>query len=177
MLLAGIHALKAGSPPGTSGDDVTLNMEKYCPCTSNRSYKSCCQPLHDGDLQASSAEQLMCSRYSAFCLGNINYLIATLHPDKRKVDDEQALDKTIKQTKWLGLRVIKHKQSGQTATVEFVAFFKNEPIGQLHERSNFIKEGARWFYVDGEFLAPIKLARNELCFCGSGKKFKKCHGV
>jgi len=151
-------------------------ISQTCPCLSNRSYKSCCQPLHHDDLQACSAEQLMCSRYSAFCLGNINYLIATLHPDKRKDNDKKALAQTIKQTKWLGLRVIKHKQTGLFATVEFVAFFEADPIDQLHEKSNFIKEDGRWFYVDGEFLPPIKLARNELCFCGSGKKFKKCHG-
>lgn len=24
---------------------------------------------------------------------------------------------------------------------------------------------------------PIKAGRNELCACGSGKKFKKCHGM
>ncbi len=152
-------------------------IPELCPCVSNRPYKSCCQPLHDGDLQASSAEQLMCSRYSAFCLGNVDYLIATLHPEKHKADDKQKLDQTIEQTKWLGLRVIKHKQKGQTATVEFVAFFEDKPIGHLHERSRFTKEDGRWFYVDGEFLPPIKLARNELCFCGSEKKFKKCHGA
>ncbi len=153
------------------------SLPALCPCTSSRPYKSCCQPLHNSDLQASTAEQLMCSRYSAFCLDNVDYLIATLYPDKRKTNDKQMLDQTIEQTKWLGLRVIKHKQTGQTATVEFVAFFKDEPVGQLHERSRFIKEDGRWFYVDGELLAPIKLARNELCFCRSGKKFKKCHGV
>ncbi len=119
----------------------------------------------------------MCSRYSAFCLGNVDYLITTLHTDKRKVDDEKMLNQTIEQTKWLGLRIIKHKQTGQAATVEFVAFFEDKPIGQLHERSRFIKDDGCWFYVDGEFLPPIKLMRNELCFCGSGKKFKKCHGV
>ena len=122
----------------------------------------------------------MCSRYSAYCVGNINYLIATLHPDKRKIDDKQALDKTIQQTKWLGLRIVKQTQAGQKATVEFIAFYEDESnsqsLGQLHERSNFIKENGRWFYVDGAFLAPIKLTRNELCFCNSGKKFKKCHG-
>ncbi len=66
----------------------------------------------------------MYSRYSAYCLGNIDYLITTLHPDKRKANDEQALTQTIGQTIWLGLKIIKHKQKGQTATVEFVAFYE-----------------------------------------------------
>ena len=27
-----------------------------------------------------------------------------------------------------------------------------------------------------QYRAPIKIGRNEQCPCGSGKKFKKCHG-
>ena len=29
----------------------------------------------------------------------------------------------------------------------------------------------------GTFVADAKVGRNEPCPCGSGKKFKKCHGV
>jgi|GEM_PF-3215856 len=38
-----------------------------------------------------------------------------------------------------------------------------------------IKQNTHWFYVDGELLEDMKLSRNEPCFCGSGKKLKKCH--
>ena len=31
--------------------------------------------------------------------------------------------------------------------------------------------------VEQPFVAGPKIGRNELCFCGSGKKYKKCHGV
>ncbi|PHS70376.1 MAG: zinc chelation protein SecC [Methylophaga sp.] len=149
---------------------------QLCPCSSNRTYQSCCQPLHAGQLHASSAEQLMCSRYSAFYLGNIAYLIATIHPHQRQDNDEKTLAQTIKQTQWLGLKIIKHSQTEHAAIVEFVAFFQHETVGQLHEKSRFVKEDGQWFYIDGELLPPIKLSRNELCFCGSGKKIKKCHG-
>lgn len=151
------------------------NKPDICPCCSGSSYTNCCQPLHNGELHAASSEQLMCSRYSAFCLGKISYLIATLKPDKRQPDDEQTLAQTIEQSRWLGLKILKHTPSGGTATVEFVAFYQDDPVGQLHERSNFVRENDHWFYVDGEFLPDIKLARNEPCFCGSGKKLKKCH--
>lgn len=119
----------------------------------------------------------MCSRYSAFCLGNIIYLIDTLHPDKRQQDDEQTLADTIDKTHWLGLKILAHETTNQNATVEFAAFFQQEPIGQLHECSRFVKQDNLWFYVDGDFLPPIKLSRNDLCFCDSGNKFKKCHGA
>jgi SEC-C motif-containing protein len=150
-------------------------MSAPCPCISGKNYSACCQPLHEGKITASSAEQLVCSRYSAFCLGNIDYLIQTLHPDKRQVDDRTVLAKTIETTTWLGLKVISHKILGLKSTVEFIAFYQDNSIGQLHEKSQFIKENEQWFYIDGEILEPVKLNRNEPCFCGSGKKFKRCH--
>jgi SEC-C motif-containing protein len=152
-----------------------IHAPSACPCNNTASYQACCQAFHDSKLTASSAEQLMRSRYSAFVTGNIAYLIATLHSDKRQADDETILSQTIKNTQWLGLKIIRHKSAGNTATVEFVAFYQDQAIGQLHERSNFIKQDKQWFYVDGEILDPIKLSRNEICFCGSGKKLKKCH--
>lgn len=153
-----------------------LDPSSRCPCISNKTYKACCKPLHDGLLSAKSAEQLMRSRYSAFVANNVSYLIDTLHPNKREIDDEIVLKETIAKTLWLGLRIVQHKPNGHTATVEFVAFYQDgSEIGQLHEKSNFIYENGRWFYSDGEILVAIKLSRNELCFCGSGKKVKKCH--
>lgn len=147
-----------------------------CPCLSEKQYKHCCQPLHNNSLLASSAEQLMRSRYSAFYLNNIDYLLRTLHPRKRQTDDDKTLKQTIEQTPWLGLKIIRHRQIGNSATVEYIAFYQDNKIEQLHERSNFIKDNNKWFYLDGEFLDPIKLSRNEPCLCGSKNKFKKCHG-
>jgi SEC-C motif-containing protein len=154
-----------------------MTNHSSCSCQSGTPYTQCCQPLHTGQVKALKAEQLMRSRYSAFVLGKIEYLIATLHPDKRQTDDHQTLKKTIEQTSWLGLRIIKHHPQADLSQVEFVAFYQEESIHQLHERSNFIKQDNQWFYVDGEFLPPVKLSRNDPCFCGSGKKFKRCHAV
>jgi SEC-C motif domain protein len=60
--------------------------------------------------------------------------------------------------------------------VEFAAFYKNSKIEQLHENSKFIYENGQWYYLDGILLDPIKITRNEPCWCGSIKKYKKCHG-
>lgn len=156
---------------------MMINVESSCPCCSKQSYKMCCQTFHNGDSTVSSAEQLMRSRYSAFVVGDSSYLIKTLHPDKRQSDDDSLLRQTIEHTNWLGLKIIAHKSSGNNSTVEFVAFYQDDPIGQLHERSHFITHNDQWFYVDGEMLPSIKLSRNNLCFCGSGKKVKRCHNV
>jgi SEC-C motif-containing protein len=118
----------------------------------------------------------MRSRYSAFCVGDINYLLATLHPDYRTEDDKTPLQRTIQQTNWLGLKVMRHKPGVEIATVEFVAFYAGQPFEQLHELSRFKKEAGQWLYTDGDLLPAVKLSRNEHCFCNSSKKYKKCHG-
>ena len=156
-----------------------IQASSNCPCISGHSYQACCQPLHNGQIKANSAEQLMCSRYSAFCLKLIDYLVDTLHPKERSPDLHKVLEETIEQTTWLGLKVLQHISGNDKSTVEFVAYFKADSspnaIGQMHELSHFVKQDNRWFYVNGDLLPPIKLARNELCFCGSAKKLKKCH--
>lgn len=122
----------------------------------------------------------MRSRYTAFCKRHVDYLIATLHPSRRQADDRAALAATIDRHQWLGLRVLDVQQgrrADDAGYVEFVAYFEGSPIGQLHERSRFVKEDGRWFYVDGEHMAPVKTGRNDPCWCGSGKKYKKCHGM
>ena len=147
-----------------------------CPCCSGMPYKGCCQPLHNGALTANSAEQLMRSRYSAFCVGDINYLLSTLHPDYHCEGDKAALRRTIQETQWQGLKIVQHTSRIDTATVEFIAFYGSEPIEQLHELSRFVKQNGQWLYTDGDYLDPVKLNRNDICFCGSTKKYKKCHG-
>lgn len=148
-----------------------------CPCGSPKPAQQCCQPLLEGKTNAATPEALMRSRYTAFCLGNVDYLIATHHPSKRRPHDAQTLQKTINETTWLGLKVIKTQQSGKTrGYVEFAAFYEGLELGQLHEKSEFIQENSQWYYLHGEILPPITLRRNDLCYCGSGKKYKKCHG-
>ena len=45
-----------------------------------------------------------------------------------------------------------HKVTGaDTAEVEFVARYRVDGRAvRLHERSRFVREDGRWFYVDGE---------------------------
>jgi len=147
-----------------------------CPCQSGKTYQTCCGLLHQGEQTAHSAEQLMRSRYSAFVMQNKSYLLATLHASQRQTDDADNLQQTMNSTQWLGLTIVDHTENGDEAEVEFIAYYVDKPIGQLHERSRFSRQQGQWFYVDGEFLAPVKLGRNDSCVCGSGKKLKRCHG-
>ena len=125
-------------------------------------------------------EILMRSRYSAFCCGNIDYLLATLHSSQHVPNDREQISKTIHNTEWLSLRILHAPSSSATrGQVEFVAFYRNasteEPPQQLHELSEFCFEQDRWWYTSGKILTPVKLGRNDNCWCGSGKKIKKCH--
>ncbi len=147
-----------------------------CPCQTNKSYADCCGPLHEQIYTAETAEQLMRSRYCAFVMAKIDYLIATLHPTQRQHDDRVQLQQTVEATQWLGLKIIDHHQQLDQAEVEFIAYYQDQAVGQLHERSRFVRENDQWFYVDGEMLPAIKSGRNEPCFCGSGRKLKHCHG-
>jgi SEC-C motif domain protein len=152
----------------------TLSAAKDCPCGSGVSYAECCQPYLSGEIAAPTAEALMRSRYSAYVKGNIDYLIATLHPKSRQKDDRRILRLSIQTSRWLGLTILK-TQKGQatdsTGKVEFVARYQSTqpqpaatpglptiaPIEQLHERSKFVKQDGQWFYIDGEMLPPVRL--------------------
>ncbi|MCB0092361.1 MAG: YchJ family protein [Caldilineaceae bacterium] len=144
-----------------------------CPCGSRKEYAECCQAFLNGAAFAHTPEQLMRSRYTAFHQGNIDYLLATQHPAQRQPDARQTLAETVSQTEWLSLRVL----NAVGNTVEFVAFYRQDShLNQLHEVSQFVREDGRWFYTTGAHLMPIQLGRNDPCWCGSGKKRKKCHG-
>lgn len=151
-----------------------------CFCGNQKYYSECCLPFISGNLKPETPEQLMRSRYSAFCIKDIEYLISTHHHSKQQPNEREILAQTINETQWLGLKVLKtdkRRINQVVGHVEFAAFYKNNnKIEQLHENSKFIYENGQWYYLDGVMLEPLKFARNEPCWCGSMKKFKKCHG-
>jgi SEC-C motif-containing protein len=154
-----------------------------CFCGREVSFEDCCGPLLAGQTIAQTAEQLMRSRFSAFCTGNADYLITSHHSSKRSANDKQELEDSFKQSEWLQLTIIESNMglaSDSHGEVEFVAIYRqNEEVSRLHERSQFVKENGLWFYVDGVLnaLPDTRLPkRNEPCWCGSGRKFKRCHG-
>ncbi|MCX7170077.1 MAG: YchJ family metal-binding protein [Proteobacteria bacterium] len=120
-----------------------------CPCDSNTTYVRCCGRYLDGNETAGTAEALMRSRYSAYVLLRESYLLATWHPSTRP----SALDVDSARTKWIGLQVLRNEQQDEAgATIEFIARYKvNGHAQRLHETSRFVREGAQWFYVGGNF--------------------------
>ena len=121
-----------------------------CPCDASRRYDACCGRWHAGahHLQASDAETLMRSRYSAYVLGLADYLRDTWHASTRPAEPI-AFEPGLR---WLGLEIRRHRQvDDEHAEVEFVARSKlGGRAHRLHETSRFLREGGRWFYVDGD---------------------------
>jgi SEC-C motif-containing protein len=157
-----------------------------CPCGRGETLEACCGPVLGG-AAAATAEDLMRSRYTAYVLANIDHVVATHDPATRDTVDRAASEAWAKQSTWLGLDIVATEAGGAddtTGMVEFVAKFSLAGrVQQHHERSRFRKEDGRWYYVDGDIqkARPVereapKVGRNEPCPCGSGKKFKKCHG-
>jgi SEC-C motif-containing protein len=131
---------------------MTTRVPRRCPCGSRLPYDECCGPLHAGRAAgtptAETAEQLMRSRYSAFAVGDADYLLRTWHPSTRPRTLE--LDDGIE---WLRLEVRDTTGGGPNddrGTVEFVADYwaaADHHRGQQHERSTFVREGGAWYYV------------------------------
>jgi SEC-C motif-containing protein len=90
----------------------------------------------------------MRSRYTAFVTMNEPYLLTTWHASKRP--QSVPLDRA---TRWLGLKIVEAVATGaKTGEVEFIARCRvgGGSAARLHERSRFVREGGRWFYVDGD---------------------------
>lgn len=111
----------------------------------------CCLPLHAGERQAETAEQLMRSRYSAFAVGDSDYLWRTWHPRTRP--DSVSIDTGLV---WTRLEIL----DSAADEVEFRASYREghralargegQRTGTLRERSRFAVRARRWFYVDGD---------------------------
>jgi SEC-C motif domain protein len=122
-----------------------------CPCGSGNTYAACCGRYHapgtDGAaaLPAPTPEALMRSRYSAYVIGLIDYLLATWHASTAPGE------LTLAPVKWLGLEVIASDATADAGVVEFVARCRDGGRAQrLHETSRFVREGGQWFYIDGD---------------------------
>jgi SEC-C motif domain protein len=92
----------------------------------------------------------MRSRYSAFVWEDAGYLISSWRISHRPatLDFESGV-------KWLGLQVQNHTViDSHHAEVTFVARQRDSTgrATRLHERSRFVREQGRWYYVDGDSL-------------------------
>ena len=124
-------------------------LQRPCPCGASPSYDACCGRLHRGAAQATTAEELMRSRYAAYAVGDLDHVFRTWHPGTRP--DDLAADPGIT---WTGLEIVDVEAGGpddDRGVVEFRAHScAAGSDGALHERSTFARRGGRWVYVAAE---------------------------
>ena len=117
-----------------------------CPCGLGEPYDACCARFHRGE-EPPSAELLMRARYSAYVLGERDFLLRTWHEKTRPrtltLDDGQ---------NWRGLYILDRTGGGlfdSEGTVEFKAKYEADGRpGVMHDRSRFLKEHGVWRYLD-----------------------------
>lgn len=154
-------------------------MSEICPCNSGLPYSVCCQPYLGNLVAPADPVTLMRSRYTAYVKQDVDYLIATWHPDHQPEKWRAAIQESCRDTHWQGLNIVA-TAPGKTPDegyVEFAARYtattEKQQAGLMRERSRFLRHHDRWYYMDGIHL---QTGRNEHCPCGSGKKYKKCCG-
>jgi SEC-C motif-containing protein len=156
-----------------------------CPCNSGLDYSQCCEPYINGNNCPETCEALLRSRYSAYTLGELDYIYDTIHPEQKSQHDAKATKKWADESTWMSFEIIAIKQ-GQKEDEEGFIEFKVKYRQKLqnithHEMAFFKKNEGRWYFFDGEPVTPEtyvrenqKIGRNDPCPCGSGKKYKKC---
>lgn len=157
----------------------------YCGC--NTHFDLCCQPYILGVTHPETPEQLMRSRYSAYATNSPQHIFNTYSQGKQKENTLDEITQWSQDTHWLKL-IINHAEPATLATyntkilptVSFDAYYiHQQQLYKMSECSRFIVEQGQWRYLDGDVAEHTKLSRpkrNDLCFCLSGKKFKKCCG-
>ena len=128
-----------------------------CYCSSGKEFADCCQPFIEGTAKPQTAEELMRSRFSAYAICAVEYLLRSTHPSVRKSYTAEEIENWAKSNRWEKLEIVS-KSDGETkdkfGTVEFKAYFLDEnKAPQIHhEISTFRKELGKWFFVDGKVL-------------------------
>lgn len=128
-----------------------------CPCHSGLTYETCCAPYHQGS-SPPTAMALMRSRYSAYSLKLVTYILETTHPEhpdskipisKRK----EQIEAFCTQTQFLGLQILETDENSVHPTVTFKATLTQKgQDASFTEKSEFAKDQGKWKYLRSIFL-------------------------
>ena len=165
----------------------TTSSSTLCACGSGLEFDACCGPILAG-APAPTAEALMRSRYTAYVKRNYKHLEESLSAEQRADFSLKDARAWAESAEWLGLDILDTTGGGADdteGTVRFRARFRSGGEDREHlENARFTRENGRWVYAGfvEEKAEPVrraepKVGRNDPCPCGSGKKYKKCHGA
>ena len=136
-------------------------MAKYsvndkCPCGSNIKYKKCCALFHKGKLPKTALE-LMKSRYSAYVVKDVKYIINTTdvnNPDFTPETQQWAndIEEFCNNSEFKSLKVLEFIDGDDMAYVKFyVNLYIQNQDQSFTEKSEFIKVKNKWLYKNATF--------------------------
>lgn len=94
-----------------------------CFCGSNCDFSSCCQPYINKEVAVQTAEQLMRSRFSAYALGNAQYIYNTYAKSSQAAQSVKEIDDWSQSCVWIALNIHPITNSVSSA---------NSEIGRAH---------------------------------------------
>lgn len=129
-------------------------------------------------------QDLLDARYQAHVKADVDFIVASTHPEMREKLDQGVIQNWCKEAKWLGYQIEEEKIEEEKAFITFLLRYEEKQKMMNHyECAEFRKEEGKWYYFDSSFPKPktvkreeAKIGRNDPCSCKSGKKFKKCCG-
>ncbi len=126
---------------------MKISKNSKCPCGSGKKYKECCFKWYKIN-SAPTPLLLMKSRYTAYVIGNADYIIKTTHKNSPHFENDlNEWKKSIlefSKSEFKKLDIIDY--NNEEGYVEFKAYIDDYV---MHEKSRFLKE-EKWYYVGGE---------------------------
>ncbi len=93
----------------------------------------------------------MRSRYTAFCLKNMSYLLKTQHPSTQQEFKLSQNESWAKNSQFRKLTILRTQEGSREAEIEFIAeLFQNNAVREHHEVSKFLYENGLWYYLSGQ---------------------------
>jgi SEC-C motif-containing protein len=99
------------------------------------------------ELFPETPEQLMRSRYTAYVLKDIDYIIESTFPNERKFYPKKQLISWANEVTWKGLSIVETVDN----QVKFIAYFTaaTNQLEEHREWSFFEQENGRWYFKEG----------------------------
>ncbi|HEU4951945.1 MAG TPA: YchJ family metal-binding protein [Holophagaceae bacterium] len=127
-------------------------MSRPCPCGAKATFDKHCQPVIEGKVQPETAERLMRARFTAYGMGDVDFLIRTTAAEFREKLDADELQEYCDAVRCISLKVLGTEGGGpkdETGVVRFHASLMVDGKRTLHsEVSRFHREDGAWVYAE-----------------------------
>lgn len=150
---------------GNSNSKPKGAQESSCPCGSGATYNDCCRIMHTGAKVASTPEDAVRSRFSAYCVGDCDYLADTTHPENPEFSGSKSkymsvLRGVTKHARYWDLKIIKSEpgSSVDDGSVTFKFSFVNTSLPKDQQKpssrvetSRFVRQDGVWRFLSSTF--------------------------